>query len=98
MLHSHCARNLCSQNGVFLVYSESHPMIFPLFLADCVSASPLAWAECADLEAEFLGMWFFKECVIISRTDGAPDYDVQFLTKLPIYVSACADEICKFRN
>ena len=118
--------------------------IFPLFLADCVPASPLAWAECADLEAEFLGMWFFKEChnqpqdgasdcdlqflrncafacplmrtkiiyaetevsgnvfllrsVIIRRTNGAPDYDVQFLAKLPIYVSAYADEICKFRN
>lgn len=87
MPRSNCARNLCSQNGVFLVYSESHPVIFPLFLVDCVSASPLARAECADLEAEFLGMWFFKEC-IIRRTDGATDCDLQFLAKLPIYVSA----------
>ena len=91
MPRSHCARNLCSQNGVFLVYSESHPVIFPLFLVDCVSASPLARAECADLEAEFLGTRFFKECHNLPQ-DGAPDYDVQFLTKLLIYVSAYADE------
>ena len=91
MPRSNCARNLCSQNGVFLVYSESHPVIFPLFLADCVPASPLARAECADLEAEFLGMWFFKECHNQPQ-DGATDYDLQFLAKLRIYVSACADE------
>ena len=91
MPRSQCARNLCSQNGVFLVYSESHPVIFPLFLADCVSASSLAWAECADLEAEFLGKWFFKECHNLLQ-DGAPDYDLQFLARLPIYVSAYADE------
>ena len=46
---------------------------------------------------EFLGMCFFKECHNQPQ-DGVSDYDVQLLARLPIYVSAYEDEICKFRN